>query len=116
MIKCIDNFDSREVKKLQNILFKQPALHRHIRQLKETNIFHHALNYAIYQSSEQDTADVQTLQVLIDHEVSYCAQNQGKFNINVGFSQMSKLTMYRKFPSLQHARHRWQKATTGVYS
>ena len=73
---CIGS-GSRDVNKLQNILFKQPGLHRRVRQLKEENVFHRAVSYAKRKSSEQDIADVQTLKVLIDHEVSYCAQNQG---------------------------------------
>ena len=76
-MQCTSNFDGRDVNKLQNILFKQPALHRRIRQLKETNIFHHAVSYARRQSSGQEIADVQVLKVLIDHEVWYCTQNQG---------------------------------------
>ena len=77
MIKCIEDFDLRDVKKLQNILFKQPALHRQIRQLGEQNIFHHAVKYAIRQRSEQENAGVQVLKVLIDHEKWYCTQNPG---------------------------------------
>ena len=77
MITCIGN-GPRDVNKLQNLLFKQPGLHRRVRQLKEENVFHRAVSYATRKSSGQDTVvDVQTLKVLIDHEVSYCAQNQG---------------------------------------
>ena len=78
MIKCIDDFDLRDVKKLQKILFEQPALHRQIRHLGEQNIFHHAVEYAICQSPEQENTGVQVLKVLIDHEKWYCTQNPGK--------------------------------------
>ena len=116
MLRCIDNFDARDINKLQNILFRQPALHRRIRQLKETNIFHRAVNYAAQQSSSQDMADVQVLKVLIDHELWYCDQNQGKSKFSVKLFHMSALFTYRMFPSVQYAKYRWQNATTSVYS
>ena len=83
MMQCTKKYDARDINKLQNILFNQPSVHRQIRQLGERNIFHHAVAYAKYKSSEQDEADVQALEVLIDHEVSYCAQNQGTSKINI---------------------------------
>ena len=118
VIQCTSKSDAKDIAKLQNILFKQPALHRHISQLKERNIFHHAVAYAKYKSSDQDKADVKALQVLIDHEASYCAQNQGKLKIYIGSPEclICKLTTYRMFPTLQRTIHGWQNATTGVHS